>query len=127
MIRLAFLLTLLFAASCNKEKTSNSIVGKWKLVEIYNGYTMGGCFCWKDVASQDGHVVKFDLLGNYELKQPLHFSVSGCIGTYRVKNDSTLVFTEDCQPDPNREFERRYEKTVNTLIIDRKSIEGVIR
>ena len=83
---------MLFIFSCKKEKTNNtSLVGKWKTIEIYQGYVMGGCFCWKLVESQDAPILEFSALGRYTLTQPPHFSVSGCSGNYRiVTNDSTL-------------------------------------
>ncbi len=122
------LVVTLFMLSCKKEKTNNnSLVGKWKTIETYQGYLMGGCFCWKLVESQDAPILEFSALGRYTLTQPPHFSVSGCSGNYRIVNDSTLSMTYECQSDPTLEVNRPFTKDGNILIIDYQGFEGVIR
>ena len=117
-----------FLFSCKKEKNNNtSLVGKWKIIEMYEGYVMGGCFCWKPVESENAATIEFSAFGTYRLTQPVHFSVPSCSGTYRVVNDSTLATTSDCQIDPSGEILRSMEKNGNTLIIDYQGFEGVIR
>jgi len=123
-----FSLVTLFMVSCKKEETtSDSIIGKWKLIEIYQGYAMGGCFCWNQVSPANADILEFYFTGKYKLtKSPLSSSI-GCSGNYRLLSDSTIAMTYDCQADPNREFTHKYSKSSNEFIIDYQGIEGVIR
>jgi hypothetical protein len=122
------LVVTLFMFSCKKEKTNNtSLVGKWKLTGIYQGYTMGGCFCWVDIPSAYADQLEFLIMGKYKLTKSLLASSTGCSGNYRVLTDSTIAITYDCQADPTQEITRKYSRTFNELIIDYQRIEGVVR
>ena len=122
------LVVVLFMFSCKKEKANNdSLIGKWKLTGIYHGYVMGGCFCWYDVPDANADMLEFFITGRYELKKSLLSSSTGCSGRYRVVTDTTIALTYECQANPSDEIIRKYTKTINELIIDYQSIEGVVR
>ncbi len=122
-----FLVVTLVMLSCKKEKASvNSLVGKWKNIEIYQGYTMGGCMCWKLVEPRNAHTLNFLPTGRYTLKQPDHFSVSGCSGKYRTVDDSTLAMTYECQSDPSLEVNHSFTRNGNILTITHQGFEGPI-
>jgi hypothetical protein len=128
MNRLLLIAFLLALVSCKKEKASeDALIGKWKLTGIYHGYVMGGCFCWYDVADANADVLEFFITGRYELKKSLLSSSTGCSGRYRVLTDTTIALTYECQANPSDEIIRKYNKTINELIIDYQSIEGVVR
>ena len=114
--------------SCKKDKANDdSLIGKWKLTEIYNGYVMGGCFCWTQVPSVNADMLEFFVTGRYKLTRSQLSSISGCSGTYRVLNDTTIAMTYDCQMDPTREFNHKISRQPGKFIIDYQGIEGVIR
>jgi len=113
--------------SCGKEKASvTPLIGNWKTIEIYQGYVMGGCMCWKLVKWQEAQILKFSPTGRYVLTQSEQVSVPACTGNYHVVNDSTLAMTYDCQSDPAAEVNHSFTKNGNILTIAYQGFEGVI-
>ena len=127
MKRSLLFLSIVFLVACKKNNDVDSLVGKWRLTEIYNGYAMGGCFCWIQVGPDVADHLEFSSLGRYKLTKSLLSSSTGCSGRYRVVNDTTIVLTYDCQADPDKEYNRKFTKTIYELTIDYQTIEGVIR
>jgi len=122
-----FLVVTLVVLSCKKEKESvNSLIGKWKNIEIYQGYAMGGCMCWQPVEPRDAQTLNFFPTGKYTLTQPEHFSVPACSGNYRVVDDSTLAMTYECQSDPSLEVNHSFTRNGNILTITYQGFEGAI-
>jgi hypothetical protein len=128
MYRLLLMLSLVLLASCKKDEANpDTLLGKWKLIEIYQGYAMGGCFCWNQVPSLNADILEFYITGKYKLTKSVVSSSTGCSGNYRVLSDTTIALTYNCQVDPNQEFTRKYSRSANEFIIDYQGIEGVIR
>jgi hypothetical protein len=128
MYRVLLIVLLVTFVSCKKDKANqDSLIGKWRLTEVYQGYAMGGCFCWYQVPTANADVLEFYFPGKYKLTKSLLSSSTGCSGNYRVLNDTTIAMTYDCQSDPTREFNHKYSMSFNEFIIDYQGIEGVIR
>ena len=129
MKRLLSFLLLLVLLSCKKDKNTNSLIGKWQLIEVYQGYSSstGGCLCWVAVPSSNADELEFFITGKYKLTKSLLSSATGCSGSYRVMTDSTINLTFDCHTDPSIVETHKYSKTLTELIIDNPFPGGYFR
>ena len=111
--------------ACKKDSldNANAIIGKWKLVEVYNGYANGGNFMWNTVADNDSHVLTFSQNKRYNKKE--NFNSQECVGTYVLLNSINLEVNTNC--NTSTEKMTISELTNTTLIIDRQVIEGKIK
>jgi len=118
MKRLSPFLILILFFSCEKNSVELPIVGKWRVIEIYNGFTQG-CNCWSQVSPMYADIVDFTLAGKYKIKRPAIFSSVACPGRYRLINDSTIGLTEDCgAPNPSPEAIGIYSQSLKQLTIE---------
>jgi hypothetical protein len=118
MKRLPALIMVIFIFSCSKEGTKPPIVGKWKMVEAYNG-TFQGCNCWSQVPSSYADILELTFAGKYKIKKPPIASSIACPGSYRIINDSTIAFTAECGgTNPNQEFIGIYSQATKQLTIE---------
>ncbi len=126
--RFFFILTislLTFITACKKDSSDNakSLIGKWKLVEVYNGYANGGNFMWNAVSENDSHVLTFSQNGQYNKKE--NFNSQECRGTYVLLNSTNLEVNTNC--NTSTEKMAISELTNTTLIIDIQVREGKIK
>ena len=116
---------LTFITGCKKDSSDNAreLIGKWKLVEVYNGYANGGNFMWNTVSDTDSHVLTFSQNGQYNKKE--NFNSQECIGTYVLLNSTNLEVNTNC----NTSIEKMIisELTNTTLIFDTQVREGKIK
>jgi hypothetical protein len=88
MLRAVILLSLLIL-SCKKENDDFSLVGKWTLLEEYNGNSvLDGCFCWEKASASAQHTVEFRPDGSYVLTPTPVSSAAGCTGIYERTADT---------------------------------------
>lgn len=113
--------TLLVSCTKNKEGSESTITGKWKLIQTYNGYVMGGDFIWKDVPPNENHSIEFYESGNFtQIISP----TDSCLGAYHLISNSKIEMSFECYPTPitytivslNFEF----------LILSYPTIEGAV-
>jgi hypothetical protein len=71
------MLAITTIASCKKadiiEKVG--IVGKWQLIEVFNGYANGGDFTWSPVSIDNAHTITFTLMENIIRKKILTVTI----------------------------------------------------
>ena len=121
LILLTFVVLLI---SCKKD-SDNNILGKWKLVEVYDGYVNGGNFRWNNVANENSHTLEFSANGQYLRKENQNGNVQQCVGTYTVDTENLLEINSSC--NTVTEKIQITELTSASLIIDRQVREGKIR
>ena len=116
---------LTFITACKKDSADNAkmIIGKWKLIEVYDGYANGGNFMWNTVENSNSHVLTFSQNGQYNKKE--NFNSQECIGTYVLLNSTNLEINTNC--NTSTEKIAISELTNTTLIVDRQVIEGKIK
>ena len=125
LLSIAFLLVL---SSCSKEKVeektgNNGLVGKWRLVERYDGYVNGGSFTWQSVAAANSHTLEFTANGQF-FKVEASGTNPSCSGTYQLSNSNLLQITSSCQTETGTKIS---ELTNQNLILDYQVREGIIR
>ena len=125
MKRLFFLFLLLPLFFACKKDTVNTLVGKWKLTEIYDGDRNTGCLCWTSIPDSMAPTLEFKVMNRYTVTEPITFSINDCSGTYEIADDTTIAITE-CR-NPDAEHRRKYLRTANTLIIDEPVALDVMR
>lgn len=121
--------------SCNKEHSgekqlseppleNNGMYGKWRLTEVFAGYTNGGDFKWHKVDLANSHSFEFTANGDFTRVGNAGEGNPVCTGTYQVFPDNKIQFFANCNV-----FGRGYltESTNTSLIIDIQVIEGVLR
>jgi hypothetical protein len=81
--------SLLCLTSCKKENLSQSLVGKWKAVERFNGYADGGDFTWKEVPNTYQFIIEFFNNGQYIETDPSGATYSG---SYQLINNNQIRF-----------------------------------
>lgn len=122
----SFLLTIigLMVFGCTEDGNKSEIVGEWKLIEVYNGYTQGGNSSWTTVPSKYSEIIRFTSKELYFENIDSKYLQRECTGTYRLLSDNLLEIESNCQTGlVQHEIELRQE----TLIIDIQEIEGIIR
>jgi len=67
---LPFLLPLLLF-SCKKDKTPDTLIGKWQLIEVYQGSASTGCLCWSSIPAANADELEFFISGKYKLTKSL--------------------------------------------------------
>ncbi|MBO9639990.1 MAG: hypothetical protein J7576_17605 [Siphonobacter aquaeclarae] len=94
------LIAIGFACSKNKEiiPKPTSLVGKWKLSDIYGNEYWGGPLHWKKPTASIE--IEFKANGEY-YRSPTDGSVPELKGTYRVLSDSTLEITQKVPVNPD--------------------------
>ena len=121
------MLAITTIASCKKadiiEKVG--IVGKWQLIEVFNGYANGGDFTWSPVSIDNAHTITFTQNGEYNKKDNLNGNNQECIGTYSFQTSNNLEVNSNCNTITEKMFVS--ELTTNSLILDQSVIEGKIR
>jgi hypothetical protein len=124
---MSILLATLLIFSCKKEKTNNtSLVGKWKMIETYEGRVGGGCMCWEPIMPDNAPTLQYFLLGRYTFTYPSHLSVPGCSGDYRIVNNSTIAMTYECQSGPTYKVNYSFSRDGNTLTLTHWVHGGVL-
>ena len=124
-----FLISLLLVTISSCKKATNiensGLIGKWQLVEVFDGYANGGTFSWKNVSNDNSHMLTFTTNGQYIRKESLNGNFKECLGTFQVQPNSNIEVSSNC----NTVVEKLIisELTSTTLIIDRQGIEGKIR
>lgn len=118
------LLSTLTFSSCKKD-TNNGLLGKWKLIEVYDGYGNGGNFKWNTVSTDNSHTLDFTNNGQYFRKENKNGNNQDCSGTYLLQSDNTLEINSNC--NTVTEKMKISELSSVLLIIDRQVIEGKIR
>lgn len=119
----SFLLCTVFLFSCKKSETSvaSKLTGKWKLIQVYDGYVMGGSFIWKDVPPGSNNTIEFFSSGKFnEIMSP----TISCYGTYQTTAENEIELHSSCYLSP-------YTKEISQLsfrylILTANVIEGKI-
>ncbi len=122
-------ISLLFLAllpSCKKTQgiQNQGIVGKWLLIEIYDGYLNGGGFKWNKIDIENSHTLEFTPDGKYTRQENVNGNNQKCYGTYEFQYSKVVVSTF-CEILPDTLTISELKPT--SLIIDRQGIEGTIR
>lgn len=119
----SILLCTVILFSCKKSETSvdSKLTGKWKLIQVYDGYLMGGSFTWKNVPPDTKNTIQFLSSGKFnEIMSP---TVS-CYGTYQTTTDNKIEINSNCYLSPyTREIS---ELSFRYLILTANVIEGKI-
>ncbi len=111
-------------SSCKKQDFTNStLIGKWKLSDVFSGYTNGGDFAWHSYPNYRDIVFKQD--STFEENTIYNNTSNKCVGTYSIQTQTLLRLYSSCQTGTT-DF-RITEQTPTTLIRDIQVIEGVIR
>ena len=126
---LLYVTFLLVLSSCTKEKEeentgNNGLIGKWKLIEKFDGYVGGGGFTWQPVAAANSHTLEFTATGQY-IKKDAGGSNPPCSGTYQRISPDVVEINSNCQTVVERT--KISELTNRNLILDYQGREGVIR
>jgi hypothetical protein len=112
-IFLLLIFTCLFA-SCKKETSSETgIIGKWKLVEQYNGYANGGDFKWSPVPEDFQKTISFQNNGAYSEYNKGQYP-DQCNGTYSLINSNEVLFNSACSSEP---YTLRIDRLPNKLLV----------
>ena len=100
------------------------LVGKWKLVEVFDGYANGGSFTWNKISDQDSHILTFAENGKYNRKDIGSSSPQECIGTYQLL-DRSIEINSNC----NTVIEKLSitQLTATTLYVEHSVREGKIK
>jgi hypothetical protein len=122
---LSYLLLLTLLLSSCKKDTNKGLFGKWKLIEVYDGYANGGNFQWNTVSINNSHTLEFTSNGEYFRKENQNGNNQACIGTYLVQSGNQLEINSNC--NTVTEKMNITELSSVLLIIDRQVIEGKIR
>ena len=111
--------------SCKKETGNGNLIGKWNLIEVYDGYANGGQFKWNKISTESAHYLDFKNEGGYYKKENANGNFKECAGTFKIQNSNQLEINSNC----NIGIERGTisELSTSQLIIDRQGIEGIIR
>ena len=126
LLFLFFGFLLLTPFSCRKPiENTRGIIGNWKLVELYDGYTNGGNFRWNAVPAEDAHVLSFSDDGIYLKTSTVNGAPVYCSGTYNLQANNSLEINSTCNTVTERAVVS--ELTSKILILDRSGIEGLIR
>jgi hypothetical protein len=125
-LTLTSLLWLIFS-SCSKETVlkNETIIGKWKLTQMYNGYVNGGDFKWKNTMPGFSKEIEFFATGEFEEQNNLGGSPLVCTGTYHLFPGSILEKNSSCQTAI--ETLTISEQTSTVLVINYHVIEGVFK
>jgi hypothetical protein len=111
-------------SSCKKQDFMNpTLVGKWKLTEVFSGYSNGGDFAWHHYPSY--HEIIFKQNATFEESTISNNTTTTCNGSYSIQTPILLKINSSCQTIPI-DFEIT-QQTSTTLIRDIHVIEGVIR
>lgn len=125
ILSLGTIMILVATVSCKKTVENSGLIGKWKLIERYNGYFNGGNFQWNRVPPQNSHTLTFTSDGKYTKKEGTSSTQNNCIGTYILHSDNKLEINSNCNTGTERAVVS--DLTSKKLILDRSGIEGVIR
>ena len=94
------------------------IIGKWREIEIYNGFPQG-CHCWGQIPPMNADIIKFTLNGKYKITKPSFSSSVACPGAYQVLNDSTILLASECGlPNPGPVATGIYSQSLKQLTIE---------
>lgn len=126
-MKLTFFIAIIFTlfSSCKKSQlfTNATLVGKWKLTEVFYGYFNGGDFKWHNY--QQDKKINFSLNDNYEEIEMYNGTEHKCVGTYNIQQNSIITFNTSCGTTP---YDLKLsEQTTTNIIIDAQVIEGTIR
>jgi hypothetical protein len=87
---------------CSKNEDSNGIVGKWQLIEEFEGYVNGGDFQWSPVPEEGQIILIFSGRGDYQQIRPGN---AICEGTYLLQAGEIITIDTECQSEPyHQEF-----------------------
>ena len=116
---------LMILFSCKKETGNGNLIGKWNLIEVYDGYANGGQFKWNKISGESAHYLDFKNDGGYYKKENANGNFKECAGTFKIQNSNQLEINSNC----NIGIERGTisELSTSQLIIDHQGIEGIIR
>ena len=115
---LACLSLILLLISCKKDTVKMPILGKWKMVEAYEGGT-SGCFCWHQVSPTNADQIEFKANGEYRIEMPPVSSLLPCPGRYRLINDTTIGLRAECLGSfPGPEAIGTYSQSTRQLTIE---------
>ena len=111
--------------SCKKETGNDNIIGKWNLIEVYDGYANGGQFKWNKISPESAHNLDFKNNGGYYKKENANGNFKECTGTFKIQNSNRLEINSNC--NIGIEEGTISELSTRQLIIDRQGREGIIR
>jgi hypothetical protein len=120
-----YLLFCVLAFSSCKKESNDGIIGKWKLVEVYNGYANGGNFQWNNISNENSHTLEFSSNGEYLREENINGNNQQCVGTFTLQTDNIIEIFSNC--NSVTEKKKISELSSSLLIIDRQVIEGIIR
>ncbi len=114
-------------ASCKKETVlkNETIVGKWKLVQTYDGYGNGGSFTWTNTPENYSKQIEFTATGQFYESYNLGGSLQTCTGTYQILADSTLEKKSSCST--MTESNKISKKSNTILILNYQGREGLMK
>ena len=100
-------------------------MGKWNLIEVYDGYANGRQFKWNKISTESAHYLDFKNDGDYFKKENVNGNFKECAGTFKIQNSNQLEINSNCSI--GIEKGTISELSTSLLIIDRQGIEGIIR
>ena len=115
---------IFFFSSCRKENVTNKLVGSWQILQVYNGYTMGGDFKWSTVPKEYKSSIAFNRDGSFSESLPGSWSSNQCTGNYVLINENELRVNSTCSTMP---YNIIFDVSEGFLIITHKVIEGEIK
>lgn len=124
-ISIFLIIAFTFAQWGCKKETNNGILGKWKLVAVFDGYANGGNFKWTNVALENSHILDFRDNGQYLRQENINGNNQPCTGTFILQTDNNLEINSTCNTVTERMKISELSSTI--LIIDRQGFEGIVR
>lgn len=112
--------------SCTKSNEKcDSLVGKWTLIETFDGYANGGNFRWNRVEPWYSTTIEINADSTLvETTTSAGQPPTICTGTYRLHDNNLTMFT-NCNTSPLPYKISSHQ--CNEIILDSRVIEGVIR
>jgi hypothetical protein len=114
---------MLLLASCKKERMEESIVGRWELQKMYDGYANGGKFEWTIVPLQCRYILEFDHNGGFKQIESVNINPQNCTGKYILQSGPTLHIETSYYLNPQN---LNISLSKGSLEITHQAREGVI-
>ena len=103
----------------SKKSAKASIIGKWKLAEIFQGYNNGGDFKWKHPAG-NSYTYQFWENGSF-VQDGIN---TACLPATFIQKHSLLIISYKCSKVDTNYIEKL---SADTLTLKNKVLEGVTK
>jgi hypothetical protein len=120
-----FMLMLAMQSCTKTHEPCESLVGKWTLLETFDGYVNGGNFRWNRVVPWYSTTLQINADSTFVETTPhTGQAPTTCTGTVRLQ-DSTLTMFTNCNTSPLPY--KISSRQCSEIILDYQVREGVIR